>query len=102
MRQPCGSRGQKGVRHLSRLVEIRKELNVRLAHLTTHRVLPRYKRRPITTADIEQIREHTRRLFAAFHRALDDDHRAALVNPLARKFAAYEILNPPEKAGRKP
>ena len=78
----------------SRLENIRKWLNVMLAHLTTHRVDPDYKAGEITEDDIRLIRVHTKSLFAAFVKApLTKDHRDALINPLAEKFRQYETLN---------
>lgn len=78
----------------ARLKDIRKWLNVMLAHLTTHRTEPAFKVGEITGADIEQIREHTKILFEAFATALSDDQRKALINPLAHKFTRYETLKP--------
>jgi hypothetical protein len=78
----------------SRLRDIRKWLNVMLAHLTTNRVDPDYKAGEITEEDIKLIREHTKALFATFlNGPLTKDQRNALVNPLAGKFAGYETLN---------
>jgi len=78
----------------ARLKEIRKGLNVMLAHLTTHRIDPNYKAGEITEDDIRLIREHTKTLFATFVKVpLTKDQRDALVNPLADKFTRYETLN---------
>ena len=77
-----------------RLKDIRKWLNVMLAHLTTHRTSPAFKVGEITRADIDQIRQHTKTLYEAFVTALSDDQRKALVNHLAYKFTRYETLKP--------
>ena len=74
----------------ARLKDIRKWLNVMLAHLTTHRVDPAYKAGEITEDDVKLIREHTKTLFDAFINApLTKEDRDSLVNPLARKFSKY-------------
>jgi hypothetical protein len=78
----------------TRLKDIRKWLNVMLAHLTTHRTEPTFKIGEVTRADIEQTREHVKTLFDGFVTALSDDQRKALVNPLAHKFTRYETLKP--------
>jgi len=76
----------------ARLKKIRKWLNVMLAHLTIHRVDSKYKAGEITEGDIRLIRDSTRDWFTAFWSALTEAQRKTLVNPLARKFAAYEVL----------
>jgi hypothetical protein len=50
-------------------------------------------RSQITEEDIELIREHTKTLFTSFWALLTDEQRKKLVNPLARKFAAFDTLN---------
>jgi hypothetical protein len=76
----------------ARLKDIRKWLNVMLAHLTTQRTQPAFKIGEITVEDVKKIREHAKALFEEFAAALSDDQRKALVNPLARKFTRYETL----------
>ena len=74
----------------ARLKDIRKWLNVMLAHLTTHRVDPAYTAGEITEDDVRLIREHAKILFDAFQKApLTQHDRESLVNPLARKFTKY-------------
>ena len=77
-----------------RLKDIRKWLNTMLAHLTTHRIEPSFKVGEISEADIEQIRSHTKALFTAFAKALSDEQREVLTNPLAHKFTHHETLKP--------
>ncbi len=80
-----------------RLAEIRRWLNVMLAHLTTHRVDPSHKAGEITEEDIKLIRKHTETLYSAFaHDSTGNtgNERYELVNPHARKLAQYETLNP--------
>ena len=77
----------------ARLKEIRRWLNVMLAHLTTHRVDPDCKAGEIAEADIRLIREHTETLFAAFVDLLTKDQHDALINPLVGKFTQYKTLN---------
>ena len=81
-----------GVAPPTRLVAIRKWLNVMLAHLTTHRTDPALKAGEITMADIGQMREHTQTLFDAFVKGLTEEQRKTLVNPHARKFTRFETL----------
>jgi hypothetical protein len=77
-----------------RLREIRKWLNVMLAHLTSHRVDPDYRTREITENDVDLIRAHTKTLFDALLGApLTKDQRDGLVNPLAFKFHRYKTLS---------
>ena len=78
----------------ARLKDIRKWLNVMLAHLTTHRREPAFKIGEITRADIELIRKHTKTVFEAFVTVLSEDQRKAMVNQLAHKFTRYETLRP--------
>ena len=78
----------------ARLKNIRRWLNVMLAHLTTDRTEPSFKVGEVTEEDFGQIREHTKILFEAFAKTLPDDQRKELVNPLAHKFTRYETLKP--------
>jgi len=78
----------------ARLKDIRKWLNVMLAHLTTRRTEPAFKVGEITGADIEQIRAHTKTLFESFVEALSDEERKTLINHLAFKFTQYGTLKP--------
>jgi hypothetical protein len=64
-----------------------------VAHLTVHRVDPDYKAGEITEEDVELIREHTKTLFTSFWALLTAEQRKELVNPLARKFVAFDTLN---------
>jgi hypothetical protein len=77
----------------ARLKRIRDWVNVMVAHLTVHRVDPAYQAGEITSKDIEMIREHTRTLFTSFWAVLTAEQRKEFVNPLAKKFAAYDTLN---------
>ena len=77
-----------------RLRDIRRWLNVMLAHLTTERLDPESKAGEITEEDIRLIRKHTKSLFTAFKELLTKDQRDELVNPLRYKFAGHETPDP--------
>lgn len=75
-----------------RPAEIRKWLNVMLAHLTEHRADPDYKVGEISMDDISRMTEHIQHLFLKFYEQLDDAQKKSLVNPLKRKFKGYRSL----------
>ena len=75
-----------------RLSDIRKWLNVMLAHLSRSRIDAKKKAGQITRADVVLMREQTEALFKGFVGGLSETHKAAFVNPLARKFIHFTTL----------
>jgi hypothetical protein len=47
----------------------------------------------VTDEDVDLIWEHTKTLFTSFWALLTDEQRKEFLNPLARKFAAFDTLN---------
>jgi hypothetical protein len=74
-----------------RLREIRRYVNVMLAHLSKERVDSDVKEKLPDADDFRLIRRHTEDLFKGFVAALNPNQKAAFHNPLAHKFTNFQV-----------